>query len=72
MSIALQWGDAESDQFVFVYLDAVTSYKEDHQVKVTEHPIDGGANIADHFVKSNPRVIISGVIVLAISVLRDN
>ena len=62
MSLALKWGDADSDQFAFIYFDAVTSYKTQYKGKVTEHPIDGGATISDHFVKHNPKVAISGVI----------
>lgn len=62
MSIAIEWGDEDSDQSAFVYFDAVTSYKTSYRGKVTEHPIDSGANIADHFVKENPRIMISGVI----------
>lgn len=62
MSLAIEWGDEDSDQSAFIYFDAVTSYRSSYKGKVTEHPIDSGANIADHFVKTNPRFTISGVI----------
>ena len=73
MSLALKWGGQDGDQATFVYFDAVTSYKTQYKGKVTEHPIDSGATIADHFVKVNPRIIIQGVITGAdISVGNEN
>jgi len=73
MSLAIEWGDPDSDQALFIYFDAVTSYKTEYRGKVTEHPIDGGSTITDHFVKINPRINISGVITGAdISQGREN
>lgn len=62
MSLAIKWGDDDSDQAAFIYFDAVQSYQTEYKGKVTEHPIDGGATVADHFVKVNPRFMFSGVV----------
>lgn len=60
MSLALKWDDEDGAGFIF--MDAVTAYTQDHSGKVTQHPIDSGGVITDHFVKNNSRYRISAVI----------
>lgn len=60
MSLAIRWDDEDGGGFV--YLDAVTAYSQDYSGKVTQHPIDAGGNITDHFYKTNPRFKIGAVI----------
>lgn len=60
MSLAIHWDDDNGGGFIF--LDAVTSYSQDHSGKVTQHPIDAGGNITDHFIRSNSRYKIGAVI----------
>lgn len=65
MTIALHWGDTTDrpeDPSGFIYFDAVTTYSKDYKGQVTKHPIDGGGNITDHFIKENPVFSISGVV----------
>lgn len=60
MSLALKWDDENGGGLI--YFDAVTSYSQDYSGKVTQHPIDAGGNVTDHYFKSNPRFKIGGVI----------
>lgn len=60
MSLAIKWDDANGGGFIF--MDAVTAYSQDHSGKVTQHPIDTGGSITDHFIKSNARYKIGAVI----------
>lgn len=60
MSLALRWDDENGGGFI--YLDAVTSYTQDYSGKTSQHPIDSGGNVTDHFYKSNPRFKIGAVI----------
>jgi hypothetical protein len=65
MTIALHWGDTTNrpeDPSGFIYFDAITLYTRDFKGQVTKHPIDGGGNITDHFIKENPVFSLSGVI----------
>lgn len=41
--------------------DAITSYDQNYNSKVTEHPIESGGNITDHVVRNNVIVKISGL-----------
>lgn len=64
MSLAIQFGDS-SDPFSLagaIYFDAVTQYSRDYSGKVTEHPLEAGALVTDHYVSNNPKFSISGVI----------
>lgn len=64
MSLAIKFGD-ESDKNSLsgaIYFDAVTDYSKVYAGKVTEHPIEAGASVSDHFISQNPKYRISGVI----------
>lgn len=60
MSLALRWDDEDGGGMI--YFNAVTSYSQDYSGKVTQHPIDVGGNVTDHYYKSNPRFKIGAVI----------
>lgn len=62
MSFALKWEPDETQAGGFVYFDAVTSYSRSYKASVTKHPVDGGGNITDHFIKDNPAFTLSVVI----------
>jgi hypothetical protein len=60
MSLAIHWDDENGGGFI--YMNVVTSYSQDHSGKVTQHPIDAGGNVTDHFVKNNSKYKIGAVI----------
>lgn len=60
MSLAIRWDDDNGGGFI--YLDAVTAYSQDYSGKVTNHPIDAGGNVTDHFYRNNARFKIGAVI----------
>lgn len=64
MSLAIKFGDSTNQNSLSgsVYFSAVTSYTKDHSGRVTEHPIEAGASISDHFISNNPKFSIEGVI----------
>lgn len=64
MSLAIKFGDSTDVNSVAgaIYFDAVTNYNKKHSGKVTEHPIEAGAMVSDHYVSNNPIVKISGVV----------
>lgn len=62
MSFAIQWGDEAPENAGFVYFDAVTAWQQTYSGQVTKHPIDGGGNISDHYIRDNPVFTLSGVI----------
>lgn len=64
MSIAVKFGDLLNPEELsgFIYLDAVTAYTKTYDGRVTEHPLESGVSITDHFVSSNPKFRITGVI----------
>lgn len=64
MSLALKFGNINDPNSIsgFVYFDAVTDYNRRYSGKTTDHPIDAGASITDHFVSNNPRFRINAVI----------
>lgn len=64
MSIALKFGDLNDPQSLsgFIYVDATTELNKNYKGKVTEHPIDAGASITDHYISSNTTYRLSGVI----------
>lgn len=69
MSLAIQWGtpttsniEDQSLESGFIYFDAVTSFTTAYKGSVTKHPIDGGGNITDHFIRDNPQFTLSVVI----------
>jgi len=62
MSLALRWGNDNEEGGGFIYMDSVTAYTQNYSGKVTSHPVDGGANISDHFVKDNNKITISAII----------
>lgn len=60
MSLALRWDDENGGGMLF--LNVVTSYSQDYSGKVSQHPIDLGGSITDHYIKNNPRFKVSAVI----------
>lgn len=62
MSFALQWGYEAPENAGFIYFDSVTSWQQTYSGQVTKHPVDGGGNISDHFIRENPVFTLSGVI----------
>lgn len=62
MSLAIKWGDEAPESSGFLFMDAVTVYTQSYRGKLTQHPIDGGGLISDHFVRENPVITISAVI----------
>lgn len=60
MSLALRWDDENGGGML--YFNAVTSYTQDYSGKVSQHPIDAGGVVTDHYIKSNPRFKIGAVI----------
>lgn len=63
MSLAIKFGDSTDPNSVsgVLYVDAVTKYDKTYGGKVTEHPIEAGASISDHYISSNPKFKITGV-----------
>lgn len=63
MSIAIKFGDETNENSLagVLYIDATTDFNRDYSGKVTEHPIEAGASITDHFISSNPKIKITGV-----------
>lgn len=62
MSLAIKWGDEAPESSGFLYMDAVSVYTQNYSGKLTQHPIDGGGSVSDHFVRENPVITISAVI----------
>lgn len=64
MSLALKFGDINDPKSLqgVIYLNAVTEYSRDYGGKVTEHPIELGAFISDHFIAQNQKIKLAGVI----------
>lgn len=62
MSFAVKWGGTNPDEGGLIYMDAVVSYSQNFSGQVTKHPVDGGANVTDHFIKNNPVFTMSAVI----------
>lgn len=61
MTLALSWGSTPEEQ-QFIYFDAVLSYNQNYSGQVTGHPVDGGFNITDAFIKQNPKFTLNAVI----------
>lgn len=64
MSLAIKFGDSGDKNAIsgVIYFDAVTDYSKDYSGRVTEHPIEAGASVSDHYISANPKFRISGVI----------
>lgn len=62
MSFAISWQPSESNAGGFLLFDAVTSWNRSYSGTVSEHPIDSGGSVADHFVSANPTFTMSAVI----------
>lgn len=64
MSLVIKFGDSKNPNSISgaIYFDAVTRYGRDYSGKVTEHPLEAGAQITDHYISNNPKFSISGVI----------
>ena len=64
MTIAVKFGDLTDPKQLsgFIFLDAVTKYDKVFGGRVTEHPVESGVTISDHFRSENPKFRISGVI----------
>lgn len=64
MTFAIKWGSFDSDDnnAGFIYFDAITASSQSYRGQVTSHPVDGGGNITDHFIRENPVFQFSGII----------
>lgn len=62
MTFAISWEADEVQAGGFLYFDAITSWNRSYTGQVTKHPVDGGSNVTDHFVKNNPVFTMSAVI----------
>jgi hypothetical protein len=64
MSIAVKFGDLLDPKQLsgFIYLDAVTSYAKSFGGRITEHPVETGVSISDHYISENPKFRVNGVI----------
>jgi hypothetical protein len=62
MSFAIKYGGSDPDEGGLIYMDAVVSYSQNFSGQVTKHPVDGGAQISDHFISQNPVFTMSAVI----------
>lgn len=62
MSFAIKWGDEAPENAGFIYFDAITNWNQNYSGQVTSHPVDGGSNISDHFIRNNPTFTLSGVV----------
>ena len=73
MSLMISWGDGTGDIDTSgrIFLDAVTAYTQNHNGKVSSHPIDGGGLVSDHFLKENSKFNITAVIT-AVDISTDN
>lgn len=60
MSLCLRWDDENGGGMLF--FNAVTSYAQDYSGKVSQHPIDAGGSVTDHYIKANPKFKVSAVI----------
>lgn len=64
MTIAIKFGDSQDVQSVsgVIYFDAVTKWEKTYGGKTTQHPIESGASITDHYISDNKKYKLSGVI----------
>jgi hypothetical protein len=64
MSLAIKFGDDTNTNSLsgVIYIDATTDFNRTYSGDVTKHPIEAGASVTDHFISSNPKITISGVI----------
>jgi len=64
MSLAIKFGDSTDETSLSgaIYFDVVTNYTKNLSGKVTEHPIEAGASITDHYISRNPIYSVSGII----------
>lgn len=61
--IAIKFGDLTDARQLsgLLFLDAVTSYDKSWSGSVTEHPVESGVSISDHYISRNPTFTIEGV-----------
>lgn len=64
MSLAIRFGDPTDSASVSgaIYFNAVTDFSKSFSGRATEHPIEAGAFVTDHYISKNPLVRISGVV----------
>ena len=64
MSLAISFGDFEDENSVSgaVYFNSTTAYNRKYSGRVSEHPLEFGANVSDHYSSNNPTINIEGVI----------
>lgn len=62
MSLAIKIGGDKTPVRGLIYLDATTMYKRDFNGRATQFPVDSGVNISDHFISSNQKFRVEGVI----------
>lgn len=64
MTIAIKFGDSNVKTSItgVIYFDVVTKYQRQYGGKVTEHPLEAGASITDHYIANNKKYNIEGII----------
>lgn len=62
MSLALKWGENNTQNSGLIFFDAVSVYTRNLKGKVTKHPISLGSSITDHFISENQEISVAGVI----------
>ena len=63
MTLAIKFGDTQREDSIsgVLFFDAVTEFSKTYSGNTTEHPIESGALITDHFISDNPVFEIKGV-----------
>lgn len=61
MTLAISWGESNTEEGGLLYMDAVTTYTQTYNGTVTKHPVDGGFNITDAYIQDNPVFTLSCV-----------
>lgn len=61
--IAIKFGDLSDPNQLsgLLFLDAVTSYTKSWSGEVTEHPLELGVSVSDHYISKNPSFTVEGV-----------
>lgn len=64
MSLAIKFGDSSDTSSLsgVIYFNAVLQYDKSLTGKVTEHPIEAGSHVSDHYISQNPKYKLNGVI----------
>jgi hypothetical protein len=61
MTLAISWGESDTEEGGLLYMDAVSVYTQNYSGQVTKHPVDSGSSITDHYISDNPIFTVSCV-----------